>query len=609
MKKTFLLLIMAFIFQNITNAQCPPYPVASGCGLAIPNCEGIDGYCNTLDVQIGITEPMPGCGGTAVINNDDWLAFYAGTEGIAIVITPSNCQSTGGNIGIQAAIYAACEESGGVNGDGLASEPLAEQCGCTTDPIMLSSTNFIIGQVYYLLIDGCGGDICDYEIDVVKGSTASFDITNEVAIIQGDSSFCSGDVAIFSIDSFEFAAYFDWTTDSTANIISGQGTSEVEIAIEAEGDIEICVTPSNGCFVGLESCITVNSLGVNQTTTFVELLCEGDSIEFESQFYSESGFYSEVYTNSSGCDSILNLDLTIYPEYEIILDVSLCEGIGYEFGDSIYTESGNYENLLTSSQGCDSTLYLNLEIVTSFETVLEDTICEGVTYPIWGFEFSESGEYSNELESQGGCDSTVYLYLVVLPPPDTHIEVTICEGGTVEIGGITYSEPGTYTQTDTDSTGCLMTTTLVLDVIPTILNTIDTSFQSGGFYNGIAYSNDTTIVENYIASNGCDSIVTVNIMVVPLGISLPDGIDQLFVFPNPTSNQFYIQLELSEVLDLQLDIYNTLGQKLSNLSSKSSYTSGKHSLELDASQLPNGTYFLHIQTDKGNINQKLVVSR
>ena len=361
---------------NITLSELCPFPPAQGCGLTVPCCEGIDGYSGTLLTQTQITEPFPDCGGTSVLNNDDWLAFFASTTTITILITPSNCEGPGPNIGIHAGIYSDCDIDGGVNGDGLASSSMMVECGCTTAPITLSASNFEIGQIYYLVIDGCGGDICDYEIDVLEGSTAGLDILDQTGDIQGEITFCAGDIAIFNIDSVENATFYSWSINSNASIINGQGTTEIEVAIEEEGSFEICVSPTNGCSAGTESCIMINSMGIAQNTTLVESFCEGDSIEFEGIFYSESGFYSVIYTNEAGCDSILNLDLTVGEIYEISIDTTVCDVTSFEFGDSVYTENGSYQYLYSSIIGCDSMVYLDLTFGSHSQTYLDISICE-----------------------------------------------------------------------------------------------------------------------------------------------------------------------------------------------------------------------------------------
>ena len=363
MKQLFTFLILFLFLNNITNAQCPPYPAATGCAFAVPDCEGIDGYCSTLLEQQTITEIFPDCGGIAVLNNDDWLAFYAGTETISIKITPSNCQTIGASIGIQAGIFSDCDINGGVNNDGMAFNSLDVQCECTIDPFTLTSDSFIIGHEYLIVIDGCGGDICDYEIEVIEGSTLAVEITEQTGEVQGDTSFCQGDFATFTIDSIENATNYNWITDTTAAIIQGQGSPQIEVEILAQGNIEICVSPNNSCFEGEESCLTVSSMGEIQTMAFVETLCEGDSIIFEGTYFSESGEYSTIYAGEDGCDSILTLNLTVFDSYDIYIDTTICAENSYQLGDSLLTESGFYEYMFLSSYGCDSTINLTLDVI------------------------------------------------------------------------------------------------------------------------------------------------------------------------------------------------------------------------------------------------------
>ena len=306
----------SIVIVNIgIGGQCPLFEPPNGCGLTIPCCNGIDGYSTTLQPQAQITKPIPDCGGTAVLNNDDWFSFVAVTETISIKITPFNCAGTGGTMGIQAGIYKDCDAEGGINSDGLASNSIQVSCGCTTAPINLTYSNYIIGELYFLVIDGCSGDICDYEIEVLEGSTVSPEITEMTSDIQGNETACIGETVFFSVDPVENASYYFCQIEPQATIISGQGTNEIEVLVEEEGNIDVCVDPSNACYYADQSCLTFTSAGEVYMDTLFESFCMSDSIEFEGEYYTENGFYSAVYTNIYGCDSILNLDLTVFENY------------------------------------------------------------------------------------------------------------------------------------------------------------------------------------------------------------------------------------------------------------------------------------------------------
>ena len=142
-------------------AQCPPpgYPLpGDNCAQAPILCQDLNGYCNTLNNN-NVVNNFPGCPAN-VLNNDEWFGFFAGTTSITIEIVPTNCQGAAGQVGVQAGLYDGC--------DGNA---LATQCNCTANPFILASNSFVVGQIYYIVIDGCAGDICDYTVNVLAGST------------------------------------------------------------------------------------------------------------------------------------------------------------------------------------------------------------------------------------------------------------------------------------------------------------------------------------------------------------------------------------------------------------------------------------------------------
>ena len=89
-------------------------------------------------------------------------------------------------------------------------------------------------------------------------------------------------------------------------------------------------------------------------TQLIEEICQGESFIVGSDTYTTSGNYSNLLTNINGCDSIVNLALTVNPIYTINIVETICQGESITVGTSIYTSSGNYTDLLTSINGCDS---------------------------------------------------------------------------------------------------------------------------------------------------------------------------------------------------------------------------------------------------------------
>ena len=80
------------------------------------------------------------------------------------------------------------------------------------------------------------------------------------------------------------------------------------------------LTTINGC----DSTAVLNLTITQPDTSFTEIIaCE--SYEWNEQTYTESGEYTNTYTNTNGCDSTHTLNLTINNEVVFFEDVSACE--------------------------------------------------------------------------------------------------------------------------------------------------------------------------------------------------------------------------------------------------------------------------------------------
>ena len=100
----------------------------------------------------------------------------------------------------------------------------------------------------------------------------------------------------------------------------------------------------------------------------------------------------------NGCDSIVTLNLTVNPTYNEVLNEAICMGENFLFEGNIYTDSGTYTNRLTTIEGCDSSITLNLTVNPTYNEVLE-VICNGDSY-IGTNVYTGSGTYPNRLMSE-----------------------------------------------------------------------------------------------------------------------------------------------------------------------------------------------------------------
>lgn len=161
-------------------------------------------------------------------------------------------------------------------------------------------------------------------------------------------------------------------------------------------------------------------------------ICEGQSFEgYGLTSMSETmspGFYQyvNVYQNQYGCDSVVTLNLTIHPTYDIHLDVDICQGDNYDqYGFWFNTDTmsiGTHEMVHNevTSMGCDSVFSLNVNLLPSSQTFFYDTICQHAEYKGYGFSLSENetassglASFDRTLTNQYGCDSVIQLNLYV----------------------------------------------------------------------------------------------------------------------------------------------------------------------------------------------------
>jgi hypothetical protein len=268
---------------------------------------------------------------------------------------------------------------------------------------------------------------------------------------------------------------------------------------------------------------TVLNLTVLPTssTVLTASICKGTPYEFNGQSLTESGTYVALLTSANGCDSTVTLDLTVRPTHVTTLTQSICDGQNYNFNGQPLTATGVYSDTLVSANGCDSLVFLYLYVLPVVSTHLSATICANETYTFLGTELHTSGTYMDILPSQNGCDSTVTLTLTVLPVAVTSTNAIICSGQTIDFNGSVLGAPGDYTVHLTAYNGCDSAVTLHLAVLESPSTEIQASICAGGTYAYNGASLDATGIYHftYTAANGCDSVVTLSLQVLPVPVT------------------------------------------------------------------------------------------
>jgi hypothetical protein len=252
-------------------------------------------------------------------------------------------------------------------------------------------------------------------------------------------------------------------------------------------------------------------------------LCYGESYTWNGKTYTTTTTESITLTSINGCDSVVTLNLVVLPAIpETIVEDTICAGETYTWVENgmTYTTTTTESITLTTINGCDSVVTLHLTVLDAIpETVEEATICYGETYTWNGKTYSTTTTESITLTAANGCDSVVTLRLTVLDEiPETVEEATICYGETYTWNGKTYSTTTTESITLTAANGCDSVVTLRLTVWDEIPETVEEATICDGetyTWNGKTYSTTTTESITLTSINGCDSVVTLHLTVLP----------------------------------------------------------------------------------------------
>ena len=248
-------------------------------------------------------------------------------------------------------------------------------------------------------------------------------------------------------------------------------------------------TITSGAANGCDSVVTLNLI-INNTTagTDVQTACDSYIWPLNTTVYTSSTSTPTVtLTNSTGCDSVVTLNLTISNSTNGIDIVAACVTYAWIDGNTYTSNNSTATHIVTNgaANGCDSVVTLNLTINNPTNGV--DVVSSCVSY-LWidGNTYTANNTSAmHTLTNSVGCDSVITLDLTInaLPTVTASGTATICasQSTTLTSGGATTyvwdnaagtgatvsvspSVTTTYTVTGTGISGCINTAQVIITV-------------------------------------------------------------------------------------------------------------------------------------------------
>ncbi|MEM8906224.1 MAG: hypothetical protein AAGD05_00130, partial [Bacteroidota bacterium] len=143
------------------------------CDAILLSADELDGYCgNTQGYNDFPDEIDEFC---ANIENNSWLAFIAASNNAVLSISASGCTNSWG---IQVQVFET-NDCANFTPKSNCWNPGFESSGTMT------ITDLVVGEIYYIHVDGWGGDHCDYNITVNHGVAS-------ISVSAQDETICNG---------------------------------------------------------------------------------------------------------------------------------------------------------------------------------------------------------------------------------------------------------------------------------------------------------------------------------------------------------------------------------------------------------------------------------
>jgi gliding motility-associated-like protein len=261
----------------------------------------------------------------------------------------------------------------------------------------------------------------------------------------------------------------------------------------------------------------IKTVIVNDTSrrNIFSTICRNKPIIFNGQAINTAGIYRDTLVNSKGCDSFLYLSLTVIDTTRKDSFRTICKNESVVFNGVSLNTSGVYRDTFVNSKGCDSFVYLHLIVNDVPTTVLLDTICKNQSVVFNGVSLNTSGVYRDTFVNSKGCDSFLYLILTVNDTTRKDSFRTICKNQFVVFNGVSLNTSGVYRDTFVNSKGCDSFLYLILTVNDTTRKDSFRTICKNQFvvFNGVSLNTSGVYRDTFVNATGCDSFLVLNLTV------------------------------------------------------------------------------------------------
>lgn len=331
-----------------------------------------------------------------------------------------------------------------------------------------------------------------------------------------------------------------------------------------------------------------------------------------------SGTYYDTLSNSIGCDSIIQMNVVVNYDQTASISQYICDSVQSPSARYWYYAAGMYYDTLSTQSGCDSIIQINLSYAGSSSSI-EAASCYEYFSPA-GLVYTQSGIYYDTISNHLACDSIIEIDLSILESSERIFDLSGCDSAMNHDGSMYFTMNGTYYDTLVNAVGCdsFITQNVVItsidnsvslsDEYTLLANSTAASYQwldCNNNFSAITGEDQQSFQNNNrgnfaveLKQNGCvDTSACYSIA----GLGLKHSIlGTIKCYPNPSEGRVTISSD-NVLTAVNVELFDMKGSLI-----KTMYFNTLKEIEVDLTT-NSGLYLLMINSSEGVYRQNILI--